>query len=84
MRAADGAFYVLLVLAAVFGGSQALAGIPALLAIVTPPGVAAAQASIPPPVPVARLIVIVPILPSSHSPQVLWTVRDAHQSLAAR
>lgn len=83
MRAADGAFCVILALAVVIGGSHALAGVPALLAIVTPPGIAAAQASSPPSDPVAWLVVTAPIASGPHSPPVLRTERDAHQSLAA-
>ncbi|HJW41042.1 MAG TPA: hypothetical protein VJ476_07415 [Rhizomicrobium sp.] len=82
MRAADGAFCVLLALAAVIGGSHAVAGIPALLAIVTPPGIAVAQASSSVPDPVAWLVVTAPIAPGPHSPQVLRTERDARHSLA--
>lgn len=74
MRAADAAFCALLVVATVIGGSHAVAGIPALLAIVTPPGIAAAQASSPPPDPVARLDVSGPIAPSAFAPQVLSPV----------
>lgn len=75
MRAADAIFCALLVAAAVFGGGRALAGIPALLAVVTPPtGIAAAQASAPPPQPIAYLAVDGPIAPSTYAPQVLSPV----------
>lgn len=74
IRGADVAFFVLFGLALAVGGAKALAGLPALVAIVTPGGIAAAQASSPPPEPVAALTVAAPVAPSSFGPQVLFPV----------
>ena len=74
MRGADVAFFVLLGLAVVVGGAKAVTGIPALLAIVTPNGIAAAQASSPPREPFAALTVATPIAPSAFAPQVLFPI----------
>jgi len=74
MRGADVAFFVLLGLALAVGGVRAVAGIPALLALVTPNGIAAAQASSAPPQPVAALVLSAPVGPSPYAPQVLFPV----------
>ncbi|MEI9992159.1 MAG: divergent polysaccharide deacetylase family protein [Rhizomicrobium sp.] len=74
MRGADVAFFVLLALALGVGGERALAGIPALLAIVAPRGIAAAQASSPPREPAAALVLAAPVAPSAFAPQVLFPV----------
>jgi len=71
---ADAAFWLLLVLAAVFGGGRAIAGLPALAAILMPPGIVAAQASSVPPEPFARLAIDPPPLASAFAPQVLYPV----------
>ena len=71
---ADAAFWLLLVLAAVFGGGRAIAGLPALAAILMPPGIVAAQASSVPPEPFARLAIDPPPPASAFAPQVLYPV----------
>jgi polysaccharide deacetylase 2 family uncharacterized protein YibQ len=74
MQAADVAFFVLLGLALAVGGAKAVAGFPSLLAIVTPNGIAAAQASSPMPEPFAVLALTAPVEPSPFAPQVLSPV----------
>ncbi|MEJ0025905.1 MAG: divergent polysaccharide deacetylase family protein [Rhizomicrobium sp.] len=86
MRGADVAFFVLFGLALALGGAKAVAGIPALLAIVTPEGIAPAQASSPPREPVAALVLTTPVEPSPFAPQVLFpvTAHDYPDWLLAR
>ena len=74
LRGADVAFFVLFGLSLIAGGAKAIAGIPSLLAIVTPNGIAAAQASSPPPEPFAELVLNAPVEPSPFAPQVLFPV----------
>ena len=74
IQGADVAFFVLLGLAVVVGGAKAIDGIPALVAIVAPGGIAAAQASSPPPEPFAALTLSTPVEPSAFAPQVLFPV----------
>lgn len=74
MQGADVAFFVLLGLAVAVGGAKAVTGIPALVAIVAPGGIAAAQASSPPPEPFAALTLSQPVEPSPFAPQVLFPV----------
>ena len=74
MQGADVAFFVLLGLAVAVGGAKAVDGIPSLLAIVAPSGIAAAQASSPPPEPFAALTLSAPVEPSPFAPQVLFPV----------
>ena len=71
---ANAAFGALLLFAVGIGGSQAVSGIPALLAITLPPGVVAANASAPPQEPFASLLVEPPPPPSRCAPQVLYPV----------
>jgi hypothetical protein len=71
---ADAAFWLLLVLAAAIGGGRAIAGLPALAAILMPPGIVAAQASGAPPEPFARLAIDPPPPASAFAPQVLYPV----------
>jgi polysaccharide deacetylase 2 family uncharacterized protein YibQ len=74
MAGADIAFWALLVIATGLGGARAVAGIPALLAIVLPEGVTVAQAAAPAPEPFARLAVDPPPPASRYAPQVLYPV----------
>jgi len=76
---ATAAFWLLLALSAAIGGSRAVAGIPALLGIILPPGVVAAQASGTPQDPFVQLRVVPPIAQTSRfAPQVLYPL-VAHQ-----
>ncbi len=74
VAAAQAAFYVLATLAVALGGEQALAGAPALLALIVPTGVATAQASDAPPTPFARLALDGTLTPSAFAPQILYPV----------
>jgi polysaccharide deacetylase 2 family uncharacterized protein YibQ len=74
MDGAHAAFCALLLFAVGIGGAQAIGGVPALLAIVLPPGVVAANASAVAPEPFASLIVWPPPAPSRFAPQVLYPV----------
>ena len=70
---ATAAFWLLLALCAAVGGGRAVAGIPALLGIILPPGVVAAQASDTPQDPNVQLRVEPPIAETSRfAPQVLY------------
>ncbi len=71
-RGANAAFVALLLLAAGIGGGRAIAGFPALIAIVLPPGIVAAQASDTPPDPAIHLAIEPPFGPSPFAPQVLY------------
>ena len=86
MRGAEAAFYVLLTLAVVFGGERALLGVPALIGLVVPGGVAAAQASAAPREPAVALPLGTILAPSTYAPQVLYpvTAQDYPDWLAAR
>jgi polysaccharide deacetylase 2 family uncharacterized protein YibQ len=74
MAGADIAFWALLVIATGLGGARAVAGIPALLAIVLPNAVVPAQAATPPHEALARLTIEPPPPASVHAPQVLYPV----------
>ncbi|HXC57247.1 MAG TPA: divergent polysaccharide deacetylase family protein [Rhizomicrobium sp.] len=72
LRGANAAFWLLLLAAAGLGGARAVAGVPALLAIVLPPGVIAAQASAVPPDGSVTLRIDETIAASPFAPQVLY------------
>lgn len=75
LRGAHVAFWTLAVAATALGGGRAVAGFPALLATILPPGIIAAQASGTPPEPFAALRIEPPIDSTSrHAPQVLYPV----------
>ncbi|MBS0470398.1 MAG: divergent polysaccharide deacetylase family protein [Proteobacteria bacterium] len=74
MAGADIAFWALLVIATGLGGARAVAGIPALLAIVLPNAVVPAHAAVAPHIPLARLAIDPPPPASPYAPQVLYPV----------
>ena len=69
---ATAAFWIVLALAAGIGGGRAVAGLPALLSVILPPGIVPAQASDAPREPFAALIVHEALPPSHYAPQVLY------------
>ena len=73
-EAANLVFGALLLFAVGIGGARAVTGIPALLAIVLPPGVVAANASPTPQEPFASLLIEPPPPPGRYAPQVLYPV----------
>jgi len=72
--AANLGFGALLLFAVGIGGARAVAGVPALLATVLPPGIVAANASPTPQEPFASLLIEPPPPPSRYAPQVLYPV----------
>src|SRR5438874_2293146 len=71
-QGAHAAFWLLLVAALGIGGGRAVAGFPALLGIILPPGIVAAQASDAPHDPAAYLQIDPPLGASRFAPQVLY------------
>jgi uncharacterized protein len=74
MRGAEAAFYIVFTLAVVLGGAQALNGVPVLLGLIVPSGVAKAEASVPEREPEVRLSIAGPHAGSAYEPQVLYPV----------
>lgn len=72
--AANAAFCAVLLLAVGVGGTQAVAGIPNLLATILPPGIVAANASTSPQESIIDLLVAPPPTASRFVPQVLYPV----------
>ncbi len=74
MQGTQAAFWLVLVAAIGLGGAQAINGLPALVGIVLPPGIVAAQASDAPRVARLRLDVAGDLAASRYTPQVLSPV----------
>ncbi len=85
MRAAEAAFYVVLTLAVVLGGNQALRGVPALVGLMLP-NMSKAEASVPSREPSVVLALAAPPAPAPFAPQVLYPVasQDYPEWLQAR
>ena len=71
-KGATAAFWIVFALAAGIGGGRAVAGLPALVSLILPPGIVAAQASDAPREAFAALAVREDIAPSRYAPQVLY------------
>ncbi len=74
MQGTQAAFWVVLLLAVALGGGQAIAGFPALLGIILPPGVVAAQASDVPHDSIVDVPIAETIAPSRYAPEVLYPI----------